>query len=71
MGLAAEIKSLRETKPRTFEQWLEVAEPEDKAIVQEAIYDRTLLPNPLSTVLRKNGVPISRETIVSLRDAQG
>lgn len=71
MGLEAELKLLRETKPRTFEQWLELADADEKALVQDAIYDRTLLPNPLSIVLRKNGVPISRETIVSLRDAQG
>lgn len=76
MGLAAELKSLRETKPRTFEQWLEVADAEDKALVEEAIGDRTLLPNALSIVLRRNGVPVSRETIIALRengqrDAQG
>ena len=70
MSLADELNALRETKPRTFEQWCDVAEPEDRAIVLEAIQDRTLLPNALSVVLRKNGVPISRETIVSLRDSR-
>lgn len=70
MALADELNALRATKPRTFEAWCDVADPEDRQIVIDAINDHTLLPNALSVVLRKNGVPISRETIVSLRDSR-
>lgn len=67
MGLGTDLQALRATKPSTFEGWLEIATEEDRAIVLEAIDDRTLLPNALATVLRRNGVPVSRETIIRLR----
>lgn len=70
MALANDLDTLRATRPRTFEQWCEVADPEDRETVIEAINDLTLPANSLSTILRKNGIPITRETIVSIRDSQ-
>lgn len=70
MALANELQALRASKPRTFDQWCEVADPEERELALEAIHDLTLPANPLSTVLRKNGIPITRETIVSIRDTQ-
>jgi hypothetical protein len=68
VALANELQELRAAKPRTFDQWLEIAEPEERDMVLEAINDRTLQPNPLSTVLRKNGIPITRERIIEMRE---
>lgn len=68
MALADELSALRATKPRTFDAWLEIAEPEDRELVLESIADRALMPNALSNVLRRHGVPCTRETIIKLRD---
>lgn len=67
MGLGTDLQALRATKPSTFDGWLEIASEDERAMVLEAINDRALLPNPLATVLRRNGIPVSRETIIRLR----
>lgn len=68
MSLKADLEALATTKPRNFDQWLEWADPEDVELVMNAIHSNTP-PNRLSIALRNNEVPISRETIVKLRDA--
>ena len=68
VALANDLEALRATKPRTLEAWLELADTEDRDAVLEAIRDRTLLPNALSLVLRRNGIPVSRETIIQMRE---
>jgi hypothetical protein len=68
VALANDLEALRATKPRTFDQWLAIAEPEDRDAALEAINDRTLPANALSVVLRRNGVPVTRETINQMRE---
>ena len=68
MSLANDLAELRATKPRTFEQWLDVTDPEDSATVISAISDKTIPVNALLPVLRRHGVPISKETLRDVRD---
>lgn len=68
MALANELQTLRASKPRTFDQWLDIAEPEERDMVLEAIQDRELRSNALAVVLRRNGVPITRERIIEMRE---
>jgi hypothetical protein len=69
VALANELQTLRASKPRTFDQWLDIAEPEERDMVLEAIQDRELRSNALAVVLRRNGVPITRERIIEMREA--
>lgn len=68
VALANDLNELRATKPRTFDQWLAIADPEDRDAALDAIRDHTLLPNALAVVLRRNGVPVTRETIIQMRE---
>ena len=68
LALADELQALRVNKPRTFEQWCQIAEPDEIEMVQDAITDRTLMPDQLAAVLRANGVPITRRTILRMRE---
>lgn len=71
MNLASDLANLRTTKPRTYEQWRAIASPEEVQQVNDAILDRTLPANSLSVVLRKNGIPVTRETILAIRATNG
>jgi hypothetical protein len=68
-NLESDLNALRGARPRTFAQWLEVADSETKELVLGAIRDNAILPNPLAVMLtKKHGIPITRETIVALRE---
>ena len=68
MALADDLTNLRNTKPRTFQQWREWADPADVELVLAAIMDRSIQPNKLAVTLAANNVPCTRETIVKMRD---
>ena len=71
MTLKGDLDNLRETRPRTFDKWLEQAEPEDREQVLEAVNDKSLPANALAVLLStRHGIPITRETIVRHRDAR-
>ena len=70
MALADELNKLRATKPRTFEAWCDIADPEDRQLALDAINDRNLPYNALALTLRKAGIPITPAKIVSLRDSR-
>lgn len=70
IDLAGDIATLKQNKPRTFDQWLSSAPEADKAAVLAAIADLSIEPNPLARLLSdKHGIPITRETIVRRREA--
>ena len=69
MSLADDLAELRVSKPRTFGQWLDIADNEDVEIVLAAIADRTLPANALAVTLSRNGIPITRDTIVKRRES--
>jgi hypothetical protein len=69
VALSTDLAALRDAKPRTFDQWLETAEEDDKTIVLEAINDVTLPANALAVTLAKNGIPVTRPTIVKIRES--
>lgn len=68
VSLKTELAELRATKPRTFDAWLEMADPDETKLAIEAITDKTIPINALLPVLRRNGVPISKETLRDIRD---
>lgn len=70
MSLATELAALRQSKPRTFEQWLETASYEDRDMVMDAIGDHTIPANRLAVTLANNNVPITRETVLKYRDTR-
>ena len=55
--------------PRTFAQWLETASAEDHAAALDALKDRGISADALVQVFRKNGIPVTTETVKSYRDA--
>lgn len=70
MSLFEDLADLRATKPRTFDQWLEVADVETKTAVLGAIADEHIPANQLAVLLtQKHGIPITRETILRRRGA--
>lgn len=70
MALADDIQAVRAAGPATFDKWLEIADDEDRAIVLAAVQDPLVLVDPLVNALRKNGVPITRDTIVKRRESR-
>lgn len=67
--LRAELEQARRAKPRTFSGWLETADPEEAELVLEYIKDPSVAADPLMRKLRKNGIPITADTIVAYRKA--
>lgn len=55
--------------PRTFKQWLQSAPTEDMTAALDALRDTTILTETLIGVFRKNGIPMTPETVKSYRDA--
>lgn len=53
---------------RTFEAWLEQDPPEASEVL-EAMRDDSLPIEPLLRVMRKNGIPCTRETVKGYRAA--
>lgn len=71
MSLAEDIETLRSARPTTFKQWLKVAPENRREEVLGYVYDEELPENALAELLStKHNVPITRETIVRLRDAR-
>jgi hypothetical protein len=70
IDLAGDLAKLRSGKPRTFDQWLTVADDDTKDMVLAAIADVSIPANPLAKLLTdKHGIPITRETIVKRRES--
>jgi hypothetical protein len=70
IDLAGDLAKLRSGKPRTFDQWLTVADDDTKDMVLAAIADVSIPANPLAKLLAdKHGIPITRETIVKRRES--
>ena len=69
MSLADELKSLPR-KPSTFDQWLETATDNDRALVLEYLRNPNIQIQGLVDTLRSNGVPISKETVSRIRRGQ-
>jgi hypothetical protein len=67
VSLNDDLTALKAARPRTFEQWLDVAEETDRAMVLDAIAVVTIPANALAVTLTKHGIPITRETILRRR----
>lgn len=66
--LVRDIDSLKTTRPRYFRQWLDLADPEEKRVVLDAIGDERIPANQLARLLAERyNVPITRETILRMR----
>lgn len=70
-SLRADLEEARRQKPATFAAWLETADPETRGLVMEYILDTSVMVDPLVAKLRKNDIPITRETVEKYRDARG
>lgn len=68
MGLANDLAALKTVKPRNFKDWRLTADAETVELVDAAIADITIPPNSLAVTLTANDVPITRETIVKIRN---
>ena len=71
MALADELAALKDSKPRTFEEWLRTATEDDKQVALKAIRDVSIRANALCLVLRKNGIPITANRIELIRAGGG
>ena len=69
--LRADLEEARRQKPATFAAWLETADPVTVGLVMEYITDTGVMIDPLVAKLRKNDIPITRETVEKYRDARG
>lgn len=68
MSLIEDLADLRASKPRTFDQWLEIADETTKTAVLDAIADDTISANSLAMLLaNKYDIPVTRETIIRRR----
>lgn len=71
MTLADDVQELKHSKPRDFKGWLKVADPKTRDEVLAYVYDNDIPENSLAVLLSgKHGIPITRETIVRLRDSR-
>lgn len=71
MALADDVQALKTTRPRDFKSWLKIASPEERDEILGYVYDEEIPENGLATLLSgKHGIPITRETIVRLRDSR-
>jgi len=68
MSLKDDLAALEAAKPRNFKDWLLTADEEDRELVLSYISKGTIAPNALAVTLTAAGIPITRETIVRLRD---
>lgn len=64
--LEADLGSIQR-KPTTFNMWLEGADPEKAELVLSYLRDADVRPHPLVQKLRKNGIPVTMETVRSYR----
>jgi len=68
MTLKSDLQALPKRTPRTFKDWLAVADPEEAAIAIEAISNTNHDIDPLLTIFRNNGIPITQQTIKAYRE---
>lgn len=68
MALADDIAALKDSKPRTFDKWLRTATPEERDMVLDALRDVRITPEQIMNALRKNGIPMARETVAKYRE---
>lgn len=66
-SLRADLEEARRAKPVTFAQWLDVTDTETVELVMSYIRDETIMVDALVSKLRRNDVPITRETIMRER----
>lgn len=66
VALADDLKDLEKLRPATFEAWLEV-NPDDAALALEYVRDKSIPKHSLVQTLRRNGVPITAQTIEGYR----
>ena len=53
--------------PTTFEGWLRTADPDRAELVLSYMRDPDVSANALIGKLRKNGIPVSKETVEAYR----
>ncbi|MEI3845337.1 MULTISPECIES: hypothetical protein [unclassified Microbacterium] len=71
MALADDVQALKTSRPRDFKAWLKIAAPEERDEVLTYVYDNSIPENGLAVLLSgKHGIPITRETIVRLRESR-
>jgi hypothetical protein len=66
-SLKDQLQALESHKPRNFKDWLKVADPEERELVLSYIHS-TVPAAKLASTLNGNGIPVTRETIVKMRD---
>ena len=66
VGIRDDLKHL-DRVPKTFAAWKLTAPADDIAAVEEACRDLTLNANQVIAVCKRNGIPISKETVKTYR----
>ena len=71
VSLADDVQGLKTAKPATFKHWLTTAPEHTRTEVLGYVYDEEVSANQLAELLsNKHNIPITRETIVRLRDSR-
>lgn len=66
-SLKDQLQALESIRPRNFKDWLKLAAPEERELVLSYIHSN-VPPAKLASTLNSNGIPVTRETIVKMRD---